>query len=392
VRVTLGVDALSPSLSGIGRYTWELCKGLDAHHGIGDLRFYRQNGLIDRPEQLLRHDNLLRHSKLIRRWQAWRTRQQLRSSLFHGPNYFLPPAAERGVITVHDLSVLLYPETHPVERVRAFEAAFLPSIERAAHIITDTETVRAELLEHLSVAPERVTAIHLGVDESFSPKPERASSADLQYWELVHGSYGLCVSTLEPRKKIAELIAAWSRLPEAVRSRFPLVLAGGAGWRNEAISSAIERGRVEGWLRYLGFVDETQLTGLYSGARLFVYPSIYEGFGLPPLEALASGVPVLVADRSCLPEVCGPAARYLDPDDQASFTAAIHEGLEDLQWQVDARQSGPARAAQFRWQHCVDRTVDVYAQVLGGAVAAPSRRALLLEDRDLSSKPPIGMG
>jgi alpha-1,3-rhamnosyl/mannosyltransferase len=177
---------------------------------------------------------------------------------------------------------------------------------------------------------------------------------------LQPGSYALCVSTLEPRKKIAELIGAWSRLAAADREATPLVLAGAKGWLNETLHHSIREAAAEGWLKHLGFVPESALAALYAGARLFLYPSIYEGFGLPPLEAMASGTPVLVADRSCLPEVCGDAAGYVDPDDTEAFTAAIDSALTDSQWRESAREKGLRRASMFRWQSCVARTAELY--------------------------------
>jgi alpha-1,3-rhamnosyl/mannosyltransferase len=126
-------------------------------------------------------------------------------------------------------------------------------------------------------------------------------------------------------------------------------------------------GSAEGWLHHIGFVGEEDLPSLYAGAGLFIYPSIYEGFGLPPLEAMASGVPVIVAARSCLPEVCGPAALYMDPDDDDDFLAALTRGLEDETWRAQAISAGLARAASFSWKRCMEDTVEAYRIAAAGA-------------------------
>jgi alpha-1,3-rhamnosyl/mannosyltransferase len=359
-RVTLCVDALAPQPGGIGRYTWELCKGLTGRGEISSLRFFGRGRLIDDPGSLLRGEALTRPRTALRRW--WENRG-LASSIVHGPNYFLPDFAESGVITVHDLSVFRFPETHPADRVRAFERDFLKSLSRAAHVITDTETVRRELIETFSVRPNDVTAVPLGVDPAFRPQSDEALGPVLKQWGLRLSGYGLCVSTLEPRKKISELLAAWRNLPRSVRDNFPLVLCGGAGWRNEQLHEQVAIGVAEGWLKHLGFVEETLLPQLYAGAALFIYPSIYEGFGLPPLEALASGVPVMVSRYSCLPEVCGDAARYFDPDDSAGFVAAIEQNLEDVTWRAESVTRGPGRAGGYSWNRCIDGTVDIYLKV-----------------------------
>lgn len=354
--ITLWVDALSPQPGGIGRYTWELCKGLKGHSGVDSVNYFGRNQRIDDPGALLRGEPLPRRRGL----RAWWDKRILLNSLVHGPNYFLPDFAGQGVITVHDLSVFRYPETHPADRVRAFERSFMDSLSRALHVITDTETVRGELIETFGIRPESVTSVPLAADARYRPAEPDVLLPAIAQWDLRSGHYGLCVSTLEPRKKIAELMAAWRRLPRAIRDSYPLVLAGGAGWRNEELRVAVEQGVNEGWLKHLGFVDEALLPSLYAGAALFIYPSIYEGFGLPPLEAMASGTPVMVANRSCLPEVCGNAARYIDPDDGDGFLAGIIESLTDREWREQAAQRGLARAAQFRWDRCIDGTVDVY--------------------------------
>jgi alpha-1,3-rhamnosyl/mannosyltransferase len=323
--------------------------------------------LLDDPSALLRGDAPGSKRGRVRRWLGAR---KLRSSLVHSPNYFLPDFCEAGVITVHDLSVFRYPETHPADRVAAFGRDFHSSLSRASHIITDTHTVRSELIDDYGVAPDRVTAIHLGVDPSFRPRTSDVPAAALRKWGLNAGGYGLCVSTLEPRKNIAELLVAWRALPRELRDRFPLVLCGGAGWRNDALHELVRVGVAENWLRFLGFVEEEVLPQLYAGAALFIYPSNYEGFGLPPLEAMASGAPVMVANRSCLPEVCGAAARYFDPSDAAGFGAAVEANLLDHEWRAAAADAGIERARHFTWQRCVDRTVDVYRSVArGGSVA-----------------------
>lgn len=362
--VALCVDALGPQPGGIGRYNWELCKGLADSEEITSLRYVGHRRLIQDPRVLLNGGQLPRRSRYLRPFHDWRMRRALRSHLVHGPNYFLPMAAEAGIITVHDLSVFRYPETHPVERVQAFERLFESSLSRALHVITDTETVRREVIETFGISPDRITAVALGIEDRFRPLEKDSDETAFDDWELVQGRYGLCVSTLEPRKKISELLVAWRLLPADVRAQFPLVLAGGAGWQNDALQGEIRQAEREGWLKYLGFVAEDSLPLLYSGASLFIYPSIYEGFGLPPVEAMASGVPVIVADRSCLPEVCGDAARYVEPNDVEMFAATIRDSLLDEAWREETRALGLRRSAQFTWSRCLDETLSVYRKVI----------------------------
>ena len=364
--MTLCVDAIEPELTGIGRYAWELAKRLPKRREISGLSFYARHQVIEDPTRLARGERITRGGlpkRLLRRLQA---RRAFRASLVHGPNFFLPPDAETGVITVHDLSVLRYPETHPTARVAEFERKLASSIIRAAHVITDTETVRQEVMAEFSLEPECVTAVPLGIDPSFAPRAANQVRELVNSLSLIPGSYGLSVATLEPRKRISELVRAWGSLPRPLRDRFPLVVAGSFGWRNEDLLIDIAKGQAQGWLRHLGFVDEEWLPALYAGAALFVYPSIYEGFGLPPLEAMASGTPVMVSNRSCLPEVCADAVCYIDPDDVEGMAAAIEGALSDQDWRGTARIAGLKRAASFTWERCVDETIAVYRSAWRG--------------------------
>ena len=363
MKVTLVVDALRAPLGGIGRYTWELAQRLPGQPGVDEVQYLDNGRFVTDPGALVRGERM-RSKRLIPRWLGKRlVRSRVNSTVVHGPNYFLPPEADTGVITIHDLSVFKYPETHPAERVRSFERHFHRSLAQAHSVIVDTETVRRELIDEFSVPELKVTAVPLGVDRSYHPRDSEELKRGLSEWGLSPGGYALCVSALEPRKRIAELLRAWSTLPSRVRSSTPLVLAGSGGWLNDSIHHLIDEGVAAGWLKHLRFVPEEKLPELYAGAALFLYPSVYEGFGLPPLEAMASGTPVLVSNQSCMPEVCGEAAGYVDPDDVAGFADKIAAALANESWRKSARLQGLKRAKAFTWEQCVSRTVDVYRKV-----------------------------
>lgn len=364
MRLTVCVDALQPHLSGIGRYTWELCKGLTERADIDPLYFYRNRYLVDEPASLLSESECRPTGTRQLRWlQRWQARRALRSTLVHAPNYFLPADAGHGVITVHDLSVLRFPETHPIDRVKTFEKEFQSSLGRAAHVITDSETIRRELIETFAVPAIGITAVPLGVERRFRPMHSDEIGPILNRFGLTSQGYGLSVAAFEPRKRLSELIAAWRELPKLLRDRCPLILAGTPGWRNEALREAIARGEAEGWLKHLGFVEDSLLPFLYAGARVFVYPSTYEGFGLPPIEAMASGAPVIVSGQSCLREICGDGAFYVDPSDLVAFTSAIEMNLEDEQRRLALVRRAVDRAALYTWDRCVGDTVAVYRKI-----------------------------
>lgn len=364
MNVTLAVDSLSPTLSGIGRYCWELAQRIPPFVAPDTVHFYRDGAIWDDPSRFLQPPPALRPPRIYQKFGEKRRRamvaRTLRESLVHSPNYFLPPGAEGGIMTVHDLSVFKFPETHPAARLHHFEREFLNSLKRASLVITDTETVRQEVHEFTDFPANRIVSVSLGVDQRYRPMAAQSIAGHLAQWGLLPGGYGLCVATLEPRKRIDNLVVAWSRLPVELKREFPLVLVGARGWLNDDLERLLAKGQSQGWLLYLGFVPEVSLPILYAGARLFAYPSIYEGFGLPLIEAMASGTPVITSDRSCMPEVCGGAAALVPDDDNDGLAAAIISGLRDENWRTKAIAAGLVRAQNFTWSNCASKTYLAY--------------------------------
>lgn len=370
MKLCLSVDALAPRLTGIGRYTWELVAGL-SNHDIDSIRYFARNrwvtdlaGLID-PGKGPPGPRKKSFSLTTPKWyRSMRLRSALQDRLFHGPNYFVPEYANLAIATVHDLSVFKFPETHPEARLAHFDREFHKSMTRVAHVITDSETTRTEVLEYLGWPASKITAVPLGVSPSFRPRSAEEIAECMHRYGLTGFQYGLCVSTLEPRKKIEALLHSYECLPTRLRQQYPLVLIGGAGWRSGALHAEIKRLSGQGWLRYLGFVPEDDLPLLYSGARSFFYPSIYEGFGLPVLEAMASGIPLVASNSSSLPGVTQGAALLVDPEDIDGLSVAVQRCLVDELWRHGARSLGSDVAKTYTWERCVTETVATYYKVL----------------------------
>lgn len=366
MRLGITVDPLAPNLTGIGRYTLELYRGMSRHPAIDEVAGFLVNRWVSDPEGLLTGATR-RRSRLPKTIRRWQERRGFRRRLVHGTNYFLPALAETGVITVHDLSIYLHADTHPIERIREFETQFARSLGRAAHVITDSEATRRDLIAHLSYPAQQVTTVHLGVSARFTPQTVAALDTPLQrVFGRAPGPYILSVATFEPRKRIEAAILAHAQFCDRTGRDIPLVLVGAKGWANESLHALIEREQRSGRLLMLGFVHEDHLPALYAGASLFLYPSIYEGFGLPPIEAMACGVPTIVSNRSCLPEVTRGAAMMVDPDDIDMLSVAIERALEDDIWRDDAIRAGLAVAAHYSWTRCIEKTVDVYRMCDGG--------------------------
>lgn len=379
MKIILSIDPIRYPLTGIGRYTLELARGL-LQSGLEDLQFMQDTKLqsfipvhvdssphVKLPawkEHLRKSSLVISIYRILKTMQKRRTLKGMEDYLFHGPNYYLPPFGGRSIVTIHDLSLYLMPQSHPPERVRYMKAEIRLSLKRATALITDTEYTRQEAARFLSWPLEKIYSVPLASGPEFRPRSDDELKGVLQSFNLKPRQYTLFVGTIEPRKNIDTLIDAYERLPERVRLRFPLVIAGYEGWNSEKIHARMEGNKQKGWLRYLGFVPNDILPLLMSGARLFAYPSLYEGFGLPVLEAMASGVPVVCSNASTLPEVAGKAAAFHDPLDVDSLTLLLKRGLEDELWRSSATNDGIAQAAGFSWERCVKETLDVYKAVL----------------------------
>lgn len=264
------------------------------------------------------------------------------------------------VATVHDLSFLLYPEAfRPGQRLYQRVMARWTA-RHADRVIAVSQSTRADVVRLFGVAAERVVVVPNGVDSSFRPLPPAEVEAFRQQRGLPE-RFLLSVATMEPRKNIPRLLQALARLPEAP----PLILCGGKGWYYEEIYATIERLELAGRVHLPGFIPQGDLPFWYNAATWFVYPSLYEGFGLPALEALACGTPAIVSRTSSLPEVVGDAALLIDPHDVDFLTAALAHALQAPDVAARLRQAGPAQAARFSWQRTATETAAVYQQLLG---------------------------
>jgi alpha-1,3-rhamnosyl/mannosyltransferase len=372
LKVAFGGIALLTPLTGIGQYAYHLGSGLQQQPDL-EIDFFYGSGFSSEvrkkaspaagklrvlARKLVPNAYAVRRALEQRRFDAGvRSRNH---DLYHEPNYLALRFAGPTVITVHDLSWIRYPETHPATRVRAMERYFEPALRRAALLLTDSEFVKREVVEVFGMDPARVLAIPLGLDPMFRPLAAADTQLVLRDLDLVHGGYFLSVGTLEPRKNLKATIAAYASLPVAVRARHPLVLAGMKGWRTTSIERLLQPLVDSGQVRMLGYLTREHLAAVTAGALALVYPSVYEGFGLPPLEAMGCGVPPIASNVSSLPEVVGDAGIQVDPGDIDGIAGAMRQLADDARLRDSLSRRALARAAEFTWERCVAQTAAAY--------------------------------
>jgi glycosyltransferase involved in cell wall biosynthesis len=294
-------------------------------------------------------------------WRVWREGLDL----LHLPVYVGPLLATcPQVVTIHDLSFFLYPQFF-----RPFQRAYLQTLtrrtaQRAAAVIADSASTRADIVRVLGVDERKISVIPVGVGADMCPCPAEAVAALRQRRGLPEPMI-LFVGTLEPRKNVPLLLEAFARLRRTRALPHRLVIAGGKGWYYEEIYATAARLGLGEEVIFPGYVPQDELALWYNAADLFVYPSLYEGFGLPPLEAMACGTPVIVSAASSLPEVVGEAGVIVDARDPQALAVAMGTLLEDRAQHRARREAGLARAQAFSWAATAQRTAAVYHQVLG---------------------------
>jgi glycosyltransferase involved in cell wall biosynthesis len=379
MKLILNVESIVPPVTGIGRYTSEILGGLLAR-GLGDdlhcfshFRWVDAKSVINassglpapnRVRPFLRSLPYAYELRCIARNAVFRrSARSLVGAVYHEPNYILKPYDGPTVVTCHDLSHLHSPEHHPPERVRYLDRNLEKSLRKATRIITVSDFVRQEVLNTFAFDPAIVVTIPEGVDDRFRPHGADETRDTMARYGLEHGRYILSVATIEPRKNLHGLIRAFMRLPVHLRAAYPLVLCGATGWREGHLEQSLNALAREGSIRRLGYIPEADLPGLYAGAAAFAFPSFYEGFGLPPLEAMASGTPVLASATGSIQEVVGDAGLLIDPHDHEALAEGLERILTDQPLRDACISAGIKRARHFTWTSCVDRTIALYREL-----------------------------
>jgi glycosyltransferase involved in cell wall biosynthesis len=369
MKVCIDIQPAITQRAGVGRYTKHLVQSLNRFKGGDNLvlfyfDFKRKALHFDVPRAVRRPWRGCPGRVVQGAWKHWRWPPfdwlAGAADVYHFPNFIVPPLRRgRAVVTIHDLSFIRFPQFAEERNRQYLSARLRDTIARADAILTVSRFTAREVQAEFGVDPSRTVPIHLGVEEGLArPAPDAVGEALGRLG--LRRPYLLTVGTLEPRKNIPFLVQLFERLTDFDGD---LVIAGMPGWKYEPILDRMRGSTRADRIRYLQYVDEAALPSLYAGAALFLFPSFYEGFGLPPLEAMACGTPVVSSSAGSLREVLGSAAVLLDTFDADCWLAETRRALADAPWRESLAAAGRKQAAAYSWDECARRTWDVYRKV-----------------------------
>lgn len=370
MKIRLLVDSISllSPLTGIGRYTYEISRLLEKENNLNVEYFYGYYS-----KKLLETSSGMKKKRLksyILKNPLFKkiVRKLLfTSSKIFAPHYdvywqpnFIPNSgikARKTVTSIHDFSFILYRDFHPKERIEYIEKYFFKNIVRSDLIITGSQYTKNEILQRLNFQEKKVKVIYHGVNHDvFNIKK------DLLIDFIIPSKFILSVGSIEPRKNLLGFLKAYNSLGENIKKEYKLVLVGFKGWNNKEIMDIINKD--ETYIHYLGFVSDEVLAKVYNLASLFIFPSFYEGFGLPPLEAMACGTPVIASNLTSIPEVCGDAAVYINPHDVGDIRDKIEMVLKDEVLQAVMIRKGLEQAKKFTWEKAAREHMKVFNKVV----------------------------
>jgi glycosyltransferase involved in cell wall biosynthesis len=380
MRIGLDGYPLSEPLTGIGHYTLELARALARNFPRDEFELVSPKPFHPAASGEIQRDSIpnlrfteAKSSSLRGHWWSVGLPMYARRAhfdLFHGTNFEVPLwKRRRTVLTIHDLSTLLYPETHRARAVRRARVRLPIAAKIAGAIVTPTEAVKQEVCERLKVKPGKVTAIHEAPRRSFSPMTAEETVA-IRKRLRVEDEFLLFVGTLEPRKNLLTTLRAFAEVITRTSARPQLVIAGGEGWLIDDTLSFINSTSLRDRIVLTGYLNDEDLRALYSSCRAFVYPSLYEGFGLPPLEAMGCGAPVIASRIAALQETLAEAAILIEPLDAQTLSRTIIEVLKDEKRRLAMREAGIKHAAKFSWDEAARRTHEVYAMSMKSVPSA----------------------
>jgi glycosyltransferase involved in cell wall biosynthesis len=375
MRIAIDGHPLVPPRTGIGQYTYHLITALARIAPANEyVVLYPRLGRSIRLRAVPTFSDRVRvvsEGRLAALWSRAKRKIRIDTPIersvgaidvYHATNYVFTHrvAQARRIVTIHDMTLMLFPEWHPEVRIKTMAHELTRSLEVADHILADSIATKNDIVGHFHTSAKRITVVPLAADESFRPLHASDTMGILTDHALVSDGYLLFVGTIEPRKNLLRLLQAVELAGHRIG---PLVIVGADGWKGEEIARDVERLQRSRRVLYLGYVADAIRPALMNGARAFVYPSLYEGFGLPVLEAMACGVPVLTSNVASLPEVVGDAGVLVDPRDVDAIARGMVRLWEDDALRRELRRRGLERARTFSWDRTALETLSVYQRV-----------------------------
>ncbi len=376
MKVGIDIQCLTRPLTGVGYYVLGLLKGLASLPRADTIVpfYFSRGGSVDLPSSVYRRLQVsgrrLPGRLLSLGWKtigfppvSWLVRGM---DVYHFPDFIARPAGRKPVVaTVYDLSFRVHPEYTEPRNLKYLSRHLPRTLDRADRVIAISEFTKSELMRFYPVPEERISVIYGGVDDEFRRPSSPALVQKVKYRYNLPDKFVLTVATWEPRKNLSGLLKAWSHLrEEGLLGDYKLLLIGMKGWLFDRIERQF-RGQTLKGVKALGYVPRAELPAIYRASSLFVFPSFYEGQGLPPLEALAAGVPVAASSAGSLPEVLGEAAVYFDPANPEDIARSILLGLTDQSLRSRLREAGPRQAAPFTWGRTAEETLKAYRRAGG---------------------------
>lgn len=374
MRFGLDGTPLANQRTGVGHYTFELARALAAVAPAHEFEVVSPSSFFASQDTgNYRLPNLRFTDAGVNGWKrrGWwsvllpRYCNQASFNLFHGTNFELPYWTRcPTVVTIHDLSLLLYPETHEKRRVRRARVKLPFMARKATAIITPSEAVKSEVCLHLNVRADKVFVVPDAARRCFY-RVSGSESRPICERLGIKAEFILFVGTIEPRKNILSLVRAFEEVNRSSSSDLQLVIAGKEGWLSGGLMAYLRDSQIKDHVLFTGHVSDDALRALYSACRVFVYPSLYEGFGLPLLEAMACGAPVVAGNVPGIVETVGDAARLVSPRDSLELAKAIKGLLKDTDERENRRAAGIQHAKKFSWERTASATLEIYERAIG---------------------------
>jgi glycosyltransferase involved in cell wall biosynthesis len=379
-RMKIGID-ISRTIeepTGVGYYAKNLVHALSKVDSVNEYLlygiFYECYPKEWKKAPIPNSPNFKLHQKHSLSWfirKRWKNGRRYKEKLLgeidilHSTAFTMPPIyGPKIVVTIHDLSCFVYPQYHTEANYQFVTRNVHQAARRASFIIADSENTKREIMRFLHVPEEKIGVIYLAAEERYNEKRSLEFITQVKKKYHIQKPYFLTVGSLEPRKNLATALMAFKALLEIRRIDYQFVVIGGKGWKNESFYQLLKKLRIDDHLVFTGYVPEEDLPALYQGAEIFVYPSFYEGFGLPVLEAMASGTPVITSNTSSLPEVAGDAALLVNPKEVFEIYEAMEALITNPSLRKELRGKGLDQSKKFSWEKTARQTLEIYQKVV----------------------------